>query len=328
MTIDITEYEKKYTFELEPVTQLCGQNIAKKTYILESLRRYFSSYKYREEQNKWRDNVKVDNEVVGRKYFTLLSVNGITDILLMIKLSKQSLLTEYMMQMMQKMNFQMHLQMINNQLEEMFRMMNEDMNHLGDIEFAYATSDVWEMVQKTSVTGSDEGLLEDKGNYELILIFLNLLEEVMKTSPKKMLVILENIDHLISRKEYMDILSRLQDIGINYDVHFILSTSMEGYVGCDKALCHGIAILNDVDFQMPEFDEMVKYIHDNYPYNKSFSEEQMQADLAKIIHRIGQKEFLCSIEENVVCKLINQSMMVYEKWRETENVAEIAFLKA
>ena len=39
MKIDVTEYEKKYTFELETVTQLCGQNIMKKTYIMESLRR-------------------------------------------------------------------------------------------------------------------------------------------------------------------------------------------------------------------------------------------------------------------------------------------------
>ena len=29
MKIDVTEYEKKYTFELKPITQLCGQNIPK-----------------------------------------------------------------------------------------------------------------------------------------------------------------------------------------------------------------------------------------------------------------------------------------------------------
>lgn len=27
MKIDVTEYEKKYTLELAPITQLCGQNI-------------------------------------------------------------------------------------------------------------------------------------------------------------------------------------------------------------------------------------------------------------------------------------------------------------
>lgn len=71
MKIEITEYEKRYTFELTAVTQLCGQNIVKKTYILESLRRYFSAYRYPEEQNRWRDNVKIDNKLVGRKFFHL-----------------------------------------------------------------------------------------------------------------------------------------------------------------------------------------------------------------------------------------------------------------
>lgn len=327
MKIDVTDYEKIYTFELETVTQLCGQNIVKKTYILESLRRYFSTFKYREERNKWRDNVKVDNKVVGRKFFTLLSVNGISEILTMIKWSKQSLMIEYVKQLIQKINCQMHLRVIDDELDEIFQMMNEDINQLGTIELAYTMSDMWDMVQKSSVIGSDETLLEDKGNYELLLIFLNLIEAVIKANPKKMLVIIENIDHLISRKEYMDILTRIQNIGIKYDIYFIVSTSIDGYVGCNKALCHGISILGDLDFQMPEFEEVSKYIYDNYPYNKRISEKQLQDDLSKIIHRIGQKEFLCSVEENVVCKLINQSMMLYEHWKDAENVGEIAFLK-
>ncbi len=143
-----------------------------------------------------------------------------------------------------------------------------------------------------------------------------------------MLVILENIDHLISRKEYGEILTKLQNIGMKYDVHFILSTSIDGYVGCDRSLCHGISIFGDVDFQMPEFDEILKYIHNSYPYNKKIDEKQFQEDLVGTIHKIGQKEFLSSVEENVVCKLINQTMMLHEKWNDTENAAEIAFLKS
>ena len=56
MNVEITEFEKMYEFELIPVTQLCGQNIQKKSYIFESIRRYFGTYKYSEEKNKWRDN--------------------------------------------------------------------------------------------------------------------------------------------------------------------------------------------------------------------------------------------------------------------------------
>lgn len=327
MKIDISEYEKRYTFELDSVTQLCGQNMVKKTYILESMRRYFSTFKYPEQPNKWRDNVKVDNKVVGRKFFTLISVKGISDILAMLGWAKQSLFTQYMKQLIEKLDCQMHLRTITDEVEEIIGLMNKEMNQLGNIELTYTISDVWDMVQNSSITGCDETLLENQGNYELLLIFLNLLEEIVKVNPKKILVILENIDHLISRKEYRDVLSKLQNIGMKYDIYFILSTSIDGYIGCEPSLCNGISVFGDVDFQMPEFDKILEYIQDNYPYNKKIDKKQLENDLEGIIHKIGQKQFLCSVEESVICKLINQSMMIYEKWNETENTAEIAFLK-
>ena len=43
MNVEITEFEKRFCFELCPVTQLCGQNVRKKNYIFESLRRYFGT---------------------------------------------------------------------------------------------------------------------------------------------------------------------------------------------------------------------------------------------------------------------------------------------
>lgn len=327
MKIDVMYYEKKYSFELTPVTQLCGQNIVKKTYILESIRRYFGNYKYREDKNKWRDNVRVDDNIVGRKFFTVLSVSNISEILLMIKWSKRSLMAEYVKQLMQKFDFQLHLRTISEELEMMFQMMNEELNQLGDIEFTYAMSEVWDMVQESDITGSDQMMLEDKDDYELLMLFLNLIEEVMDVNPKKTLVIIENIDHMISQKEYMEVLKKLQKVGRKYDIYFILSTSLNGYVGCNRDICSGIKIFGDVDFQMPETDEMIHYINENYPCNKTISEDQMQADLTKIVQKIGQYDFLYNVEENVICKLINQTLMLYEKWPDTESMPEIAFLK-
>ena len=328
MNVCVTEYEKKYTFELASVTQLCGQNIVKKTYIFESIRRYFSTYKYREEANKWRDNVKLDNENVGRKFFTVISIRNIADILDMIKWSKQSLMAEYVKQMMQRNDLQLHLRAIDEELEMMFQSMNVEINRLGEIELTYAVADVWDMVQKSSIVGSDEIVLEDKTNYELFLIFLNLIEEVMEVNPKKMLVLMENMDHFISRKEYQAILEKLKQIGRKYTVYFVLSTSIDGYVGCDKELCSGITVFGDVDFQMPEFEELYEYIKNNYPCNKILLEEQVCADLIKITQKIGQKEYLYDVEQSVICKLINQTLMLYEKWTNTEKIPEIAFLKA
>lgn len=328
MKVDVTEYEKVYTFQLEKVTQLCGQNIIKKTYIFDSLRKYFSTFKYSEEKNKWRDDVKINNEMVGRKFFTLLSFNGISEMLTMIKLSKQSLMTEYIKKLMQKFNYQTHLNTIYDELEKIFQMLNIEINNIGEVELTFAESDLWEMVQKSEIIGSQEILLEDKDNYEVIIILLNLIEEVIKNNPRKILVILENIDHLIWRKEYADIITRLQEMGNRYDIYFILSTSIEGYVSCSDLLCQGISIFGDIDFQMPEFEKVAEFISDNYPYNKEINVEQMQNDLNKIIHRIGQKNFLYSIEENIICKLINQSMMIEEKWDDVETISEINYLKA
>ena len=46
------------------------------------------------------------------------------------------------------------------------------------------------------------------------------------------------------------------------------------------------------------------------------------------MQKIGQKEYLYDVEQNVICKLINQTLMLREKWENTEKTPEIAFLKA
>ena len=189
MNVEITEFEKSYSFELEPITQLCGQNVRKKNYILESLRRYFGTYKYSETKNKWRDNVLIDHECVGRKYFSIISVKQAADILQLITWSKQSLMMEYVKNIMQKFDWQLHLRTITEEVEEMFQIINKDISRLGDIGLTYSMSEVWDMIQKSDVSGTDDTDLLDKSNYELIIVLLNLIDEVLGYAPKKTMVI-------------------------------------------------------------------------------------------------------------------------------------------
>ena len=53
----------------------------------------------------------------------------------------------------------------------------------------------------------------------------------------------------------------------------------------------------------------------------------MQNILSRIIQRIGMKDYLYSVEENVVCKMINQSLLLYDRMPE-EKMLEMAFLRA
>lgn len=306
MRVEITEFEKRYSFEMTSITQLCGQNIQKKNYIFESIRRYFSTYKYCEEKNKWRDNVIIDNELVGRKYFCVISIRDIEDVLQMIRWSKQSLMMEYVKNIMQKFDWQIHLRNITEEVEKMFQLINEDVSRLGDIELTYSMSEVWDMIQKSNVSGIDDTVLEDKSNYELLLILVNLIEQVLAYSPKKTMVIFENIDHMVNRKEYVNLLDKVQIIARKYDIYFLFSSSLDGYVCCCEELCSGISIFGYVDFQMPEFENMCEFIMSNYPYEKDFSEVQIKKILSRIIQKIGQQEYLYSIEESVICKLINE----------------------
>lgn len=328
MKIDVMEYEKKYSFELEPITQLCGQNIKKKTYILESLRRYFGTYKYKEELNKWRDNIKVDGQLMGRKFFTVLSISDISDVMVMITWSKQSLMTEYVKQLMQKYDWQIHLRKLHEEVEKMVHIINTDVNRLGNVGLTYTEAEVWGMVQKTEIASCDQMLLEDMENIELFNIFLNLLEEVLAVNPRKMLLLLENIDHWMTRKEYADVIKKMQNIVKKYNVYFILTTSLDGYVECDKELCSGISIFCDVDFQMPQFEKMADFVDNNYPCYKNISEHQMQNDLKNIIQKIGKQGSLHSIEEMVICKLINRTLMLEEKGICSISEPELAFLKS
>lgn len=328
MRIGVSEFEKNYAFELKPITQLCGQNIASKTYMLESIRKYFSTYKYAEIKNRWRDNVTIDGELVGRKYFSMLNVSGISDLLTMIKWSKQSLMLEYVKSLIQKFDWQMHLEIINDELEEMFQMMNKEIECLGNIEINYSPSELWDMVQKSNITGKSETNLEDKDSAELIFIALNLIEEVLKATPKKMLVIFENVDHILSVREYRKMIERMQRISEKYDIYFLITTSLDKYVVCQESLCSGIAIFNDLDFQFPELEELQNAINDNYPCNKIFDQSQISEMIENIAQRIGKTKYLESVEELVVCKIINKSMMLNDRWLKNENTPEISFLKA
>lgn len=259
MKVDVTELEKVYSFELFPITQLCGQNIVKKSYILESFRRYFGNYKYQEGQEKWRDNIRIDDNVVGRKYFTVFSIRNMCDIINTIQCSKQSLMVEYLKKLIQNFELQNHMEKINIELGEIFQLLNADVNQLGAVELDYSMADVWDMVQKSDISGSNQTRLDNMNNYELIEIMLNLVEKVLSYNPRKEVIIFEDIDHFLTLCEYKEIIEKLKNVVKKFDVFFIFTTSLDGYVRCDEDIIEGITVFGEIDFCMPDFEHIAVY---------------------------------------------------------------------
>ena len=327
MNIEVSEYEKISAFELEPITQLCGQNIATKTYVLDSLRRYFSTYKYQEIENKWRDNVKVDGELVGRKYFEIVSVKNQSDIISHIKLTKQSLMMEYIKAQMQDFDFQTYLAIIEQQLDAMYDIVNESLSQMGTVEINYDISDAMDIVQSADITTKDQLPLDNMDGDESIRLFLNLIDKVQSINPRKSIIILENIDHIVSMDEYKKVVERLQEISRVYDIYFILTTSLDGYVCYTPQLATGISIFNDIIYQLPDHEHLINFVSERYPSHKEMEGESFAKIIERIIHRIGRKGYLVTVEENVVAKILNRTLMISDKWINEGNIPENAFLK-
>lgn len=328
MKVEITEFEKIYSFNLLPITQLCGQNIIKKSYILESFRRHFSSYKYQEGQEKWINNIKIDDSFIGRKYFSILSIKNTDDIFNAIKCTKQSLMMEYLKQLIQNFELQKRMENIHVELDCIFQILNNDIHQLGSIELDYSMSDIWDILQKSDIYGENQTRLDNKSGYEIIVILLNLLEQKLSYTPQKQLIIFENIDHFLTKEEYVKIIKKIERIVKKYDIYFIITTSLDGYVECEKDILSGITIFGDVNFQMPDFNDIKSFIIENYPWNKKISDEMIKILLEKIVQKIGRKSYLCSVEENVLCKMINQTLLLSESLNDEEIIPEKAFLKA
>lgn len=325
--IEIKEYEKKYLFKLEPITQICGQNIRKKSFVCESLRKYFSTYKYSEENNKWRDNVFFDGENIGRKNFSVLSIQQKMDVVGMIKLAKQSLMSEYLKILIQDYEWQKHMEIIDIELQKIFKILNKKLLNIGEIGLSYSKNDVWNMVQSSELQLIGEEELIDCEEHELCSMFLKLLDEVLYVFPRKMIIIFENLDHMVSKKQYKLLIEKMTEISKKYAVYFVITISLDDYVVVNKENFMGITVFGKEDFQMPEFEMIRKFIEEGYPYDKKFEAEDIFKILEGIIQRIGREQYLYDISHNVVCKMFNQTLLLSEKKNFSSVSPEISFLE-
>ena len=71
---------------------------------------------------------------------------------------------------------------------------------------------------------------------------------------------------------------------------------------------------------------LFNFIKDYYPYFKECIEDNIVKELEKIIHKIGAYNYLESIEGSVICKLINQTLGIQEKWSNCPKMLELSFL--
>ncbi len=324
MILKVNEIE----FELNRITQLCGQNLKQKKRLVKTLSKYFSSEKYAEYEQEESQSIMVNHEKVGRKYFKVYKIRDEDSLLGQIKLGRNTLMTNYLKKFLEQFDVQSRLAVIDEELSKIYIELNDEvLKRIGKIEFDYDLASIWDMIQKTSLYGEGECVLEEIENRELLKVFLNLLVQVNQEISEKTIVIFENMDHMISRDEYQSLIYSCKKIAETQDMYFLFTTSLEKYVCIDENLITGITVVNDQIFNFPEIEHLKDYIEDHYPYKKEYTDNELYKDLISIIHRIGKQEYLYEERQLVICKLINDTLLdrEYRKYKATS--LEEAFLQ-
>lgn len=325
MKMIVTKYPEKIEFEVIKVTQLCGQNIRRKQFVINSLAKYFSNEKYMENDEQYRDNVLIDDEQVGRNYFKVIRISGIDDIIALIKLGKSTLLSQYIKTKLDNFECANQLAYIEDKLSEIFNIINDEMaDSIGNIALDFKTSDLWEMVQKSKVYSINGEVIERKSPIELLEIMMNLIAQ--NANGERVMIIIENIDHLLDVCEYKLFMNEMNGYGDIYNIYTLVTTSLDGYIIVNQDVMEGITVFNEVDFSFPNVERLRAFINDNYPYYRQFKHDEIMNHIEKMVQKIGKEGYMIENDTMTICKLINDTLIIPEIRKSKENRAVTAFL--
>ena len=84
MKLTVTKQNEQYDLQFQRIVQLCGISFKKKKYILESLKKYFSSERYAPYEETMEENIYLDGALPGRRYFEIYAIADRSDLLDMI----------------------------------------------------------------------------------------------------------------------------------------------------------------------------------------------------------------------------------------------------
>ncbi|MBR1861485.1 MAG: hypothetical protein IJ796_06470 [Lachnospiraceae bacterium] len=327
MNLNVRYNNQHINVSLGSISQWCGYNIKTKEFIITSLEKHFSSYKYQEYEDTLINNVSIDGEHIGRKYCRLIRIKDKESLLQSIKNSKIGILSSLIRNKISSFNFQKELEIIDNSLLRIYGLINtEVMEFLGKIELDYDREDILSIVSNSEYVTRD-GQVVDALNYdELLVIFLNTLRELQNKDPEKYIIIFENIDHYIEAECYKSIVKKSEEIAGISDTYFIFSTSIRGYALVDEEKCEYITVFNDLVYSMPDYAHLYEFVNSNYPCSKHWGDEVLKEIIAECVHDVGKIGNIGSIDGFVVRKMINSTLSINNVMKNVGNSIELKYL--
>lgn len=324
----ILSIDDRLELNIECITQLCGINVQKKNYIIQNIVKYFSNTKYAEYEDKDDCVIKIDNEVVGRKYYTTYYIANINDLISNIQISKNSIMKKYVDYVNSKYDNQLIYEDIVAGYEKIFAKINNNMKESGiGLMLDFMEEKITDVAQLAITRTLELGYIEKMSNYDLYVEYIKIMKAYYKDNPDKILLVLENIDHYLNIEQYFSLMRQLEIMTLELDINIIVTTSIRGFAYINEKNITGINVINDEVFSMPMIEELQKFFEENYPCNYNINEKDMIYNITQIIHDIGIDGYSQLGKEYVFLKLLDESIDVHMGKCDVKNNMEKAFLE-
>lgn len=314
-------------------TQLLGYNILKKQFIIDSLVKHFSNHRYKYEDEFMINNIKIDGEICGRKYYDTKIFSRIDDFDQELSLNKTAILNEYLSTQLNSFDFCKKQREINSIFESIIIEINKKMD-IEPLDFQitaieYGIKDIIEKnINIDFLDNTQKYYKYYIKNVNKILAYLKILENLNRINPINRLIILKDMDKYLLLAEYNKVIVKILKLIDTNNFTFIISTSAERYSYLDEERISGLNVVNDKIFNVPSIDILYDFILNHYPYNINISKADLINLIIPIIHKIGVNEEILKFESVVSLKILNKSLNILNKPIKKPNDLELKYLQS
>lgn len=326
MKINIENKQKEFEINLQHVTQLIGTKIQDKEFIIRSIIKYFSKSKYAEYEEDMIDNIKINKEKKGREFFNIINIKDRESIILQLQEGKQTIFKQYFLKLLENINVDEEVNKIEREVKKIFERINIKMNEeINNFKLDYMVENIINMVSQSELVSVDDEEIYYIFTYKLLNVLIKMIYEIYKLSSTKTLVIIENIDHLITIKQYKDLIDNICSYD-NENIYFFMTASINGFVYVKNEIFSGINVINEKIFNVNSYERMKEYFVNVYPCEYTIKDEDMNKYLEMILNEVGNKEKSYYNRAKILKSLINRALLVDDEKAEVMNNIEKSFI--
>ena len=322
MKMKVTHPSREFVeFEFNHFAQIVGGNQELKFYIFQLINWYFDVKKYSEDDLAIFDfnepNISIDNHIVSRKKYKVVSIETMSDIAEQLSLKKGTLAFDYICQIMNQVDLAIQIEKMNDVLQEMICNINDAID-IEEDSIKYETEGI-EFIKENIIKAHLQSKFHEmEKNISLDLLnnscklnlLITILEKILTVSTEDYLFILRNLGDSISRKELKSIKKRLLNLK---ELHDNLSViNFIGYqepVICGKGVVEEITIIGERIESLPELEFLYQRFIQSYPLNTVPTMEEFCSSLERIVYYLFDKDWRdvsLSIKDQTTLKVLQQ----------------------